>query len=385
MSEKILFVSHENGIGGATISLITLINTIKKNHPEIECDVIVPKTFFRIGNASEILKKEKISFAELCYRHDYKKIEEPFVLKNILFDLMNAFTAVGLSYKIKKKGYSAVVSNSTAVDIGARASFRSGIPHIQYVRELMEEDYGYSYRNKRIEKNILEKSQGCIFVSDFVKEKYIKEYHLKDYIVIANGFNVHKATISGRVVLRNEKIVFLQLGRLCDGKGTLGTIRLMNLIKKQTDIEFELYLVGNASVDYKKRVISAISEYGLNNQVTVLEHTNNPQKYLSMADLLIMNSSSEAFGRTTVEGMLAGCLVLGRDAGGTKEIIKTGETGVLFKDEKDAYNRILEIARDRQRFAEMAVNGQRYAACKFDSEKNEIMFVDYCKKLLSQR
>ena len=45
---------------------------------------------------------------------------------------------------------------------------------------------------------------------------------------------------------------------------------------------------------------------------------------------LLMCSKYEAFGRVTAEAMLNDCLVIGRNSGGTPELIEHGKTGFLF-------------------------------------------------------
>lgn len=47
-------------------------------------------------------------------------------------------------------------------------------------------------------------------------------------------------------------------------------------------------------------------------------------------DILCMCSDREAFGLSTVEGMLSGCLIIGTNTGGTTEILEDGTTGLLY-------------------------------------------------------
>ena len=48
------------------------------------------------------------------------------------------------------------------------------------------------------------------------------------------------------------------------------------------------------------------------------------------ADVVLMCSRREAFGRVTVEGMKLGKPVIGTRSGGTPEIVQEGETGFLY-------------------------------------------------------
>ena len=49
------------------------------------------------------------------------------------------------------------------------------------------------------------------------------------------------------------------------------------------------------------------------------------------ADVVLMCSRFESFGRVTVEAMLAGKPVIGAASGGTAELIQDGETGLLYE------------------------------------------------------
>jgi glycogen synthase len=50
-----------------------------------------------------------------------------------------------------------------------------------------------------------------------------------------------------------------------------------------------------------------------------------------MADVCLMTSTKEAWGRVTVEYMILGRPVIGTNTGATKEMVKDGETGYLYE------------------------------------------------------
>lgn len=52
--------------------------------------------------------------------------------------------------------------------------------------------------------------------------------------------------------------------------------------------------------------------------------------FLCALDVLMMPSRSEGLGTTLLEGAFAGCAIIGSRVGGIPEIIKQGETGLLF-------------------------------------------------------
>ncbi len=53
---------------------------------------------------------------------------------------------------------------------------------------------------------------------------------------------------------------------------------------------------------------------------------------MSRAIAFLMCSENEGLGRVSIEAMFYGCLVIGRNSGGTKDFVFDGKTGLLFND-----------------------------------------------------
>lgn len=97
-----------------------------------------------------------------------------------------------------------------------------------------------------------------------------------------------------------------------------------------------------------------------------------PQRYYACFDVVALTTTSETFGLVLVEAMQAGIAVIGTDAGGVPEIIKNGETGLLFKPEDaeslaEALRTMIDAPDERK---QMAANGQRFAREVFSHEKH---------------
>ena len=70
---------------------------------------------------------------------------------------------------------------------------------------------------------------------------------------------------------------------------------------------------------------------------------------MNTADVVLMCSRREAFGRVTVEGMKLGKPVIGTRSGGTPEIVQDTETGFLYApgDAQELAARIGELYANR--------------------------------------
>ncbi len=76
----------------------------------------------------------------------------------------------------------------------------------------------------------------------------------------------------------------------------------------------------------------------------------------------------EHFGITTVEAMAAGCVPLVFNGGGQKEIIKSGENGILWESLKDLQDQTLSLISDERRWEEISLAAQNRSS-DFSQEK----------------
>src|SRR5204863_9056036 len=54
-------------------------------------------------------------------------------------------------------------------------------------------------------------------------------------------------------------------------------------------------------------------------------------EWLSSIDIFVLPSRTEAFSNSLMEAMACGCCAVASDVGGNPELVKPGETGLLFK------------------------------------------------------
>ncbi len=378
-SKKILFVSHEYGIGGSTKSLIMLIRGIKELYPDIRCTVIIPMKIGGEKTAKKLLIENNIDNVEFLFRRNYKKIGEGYSLKYLIYDALNYISVIAIKKYISDNKFELICTNSVAVDVGARAAFRIKKAHIQYIREMMEEDYGIECRDKKLMRDVLEKSDGVIFISKFVSSKYLQSYDIRYNTFFYNGFDVQKYYVPNRIIFDKGYIRIAQIGALRDGKGAKESLEIMHLLKKRGFMSFKMIFVGSGAKDYIHEMEHIIEKYDLSGNVKIEGFTNEIVRILKNNDILLMNSVAEGFGRVTVEAMLTGCLVLGRKTGGTTEILSDHRTGILFGDPEEAVDRIIESLKNIEDSRLIAQAGQQFAYDNFDYKKTAANFVQYCK------
>lgn len=379
---KLLFVSHEYGVNGSTVSLVSLIHGLRYN-TGIDIKVLLPYKKGKEGKASQFLNTNGICYEELWYRKNFKSIFERYSIKYHIFDLLNMFSVRRIRKYIQKEKFDIVCSNSTGVDVGARAAHLAKIPHIYYVREFMKEDFNFEYRNEKRMKKLLEESEHVIFISKAIKDYYTANFKLKNTTQFFNGFILQDYYIEKHDILKEEKIAFVQVGTFSDGKGTLNTIEMLHRLKQSGINNWNMEFVGSGTKEYVQMMQKLIFEYHMESQIVIGKFCLNIKDNLYQKDILIMNSRAEGFGRVTVEGMLAGCLVMGRNLGGTSEIIIDQVNGIAFNTEEEFLDAMHQVITEKEKYRKIAENGQKYAMEKFDcvnAAKNFMGVVEECLK-----
>ena len=88
----------------------------------------------------------------------------------------------------------------------------------------------------------------------------------------------------------------------------------------------------------------------------------------SRSDCLLMCSEHEAFGRVTAEAMSACLPVIGKNSGGTPEIIVHGETGYLYNTFDELVESMTRLVQDPALGRQMGLAGWQRAKQMFNIE-----------------
>jgi len=129
----------------------------------------------------------------------------------------------------------------------------------------------------------------------------------------------------------------LYAGQLVQHKGIHTAIEAMARLVNQSGLErINLTLVGSGHPDYEAFLHDLVERERLHNFVTFHKPVSKDKmpSILQQFDVLIFPSIyEEPLARITQEAMAAGLVVVGTTTGGTKEILRDGETGFTFAPE----------------------------------------------------
>jgi glycosyltransferase involved in cell wall biosynthesis len=193
---------------------------------------------------------------------------------------------------------------------------------------------------KKVEKNILNKSNEIIVLSKFTKEKINDIYKIKnDKIRIVPGgvdLNkfappINKEKIRKRLNIPNNKIILFTVRNLVQRMGLENLIIAFNhLIKQKAEINL---VIGGEGI-LKTGLIALARSFGIEDYIHFVGFIPEEQlsSYYQMADLFVLPTKElEGFGLVTLEAMASSLPVVGTPVGGTKEIIGKFDSSFLFK------------------------------------------------------
>lgn len=371
---NILYVTHEKELGGATHSLLDMLDYISK---ENRVYVLMP-----CGNI--VLKKELKKRGIAAWRSIYFAwmIVEPRtrIRKCIaitlyrclnLFNFMNALILIP---KIKRAKIDIIHTNSSVINMGAILSKYCCLPHVWHIREFGEEDFNYIkiFDEKKQYLWMNQNTDKFIAISKSIYQKFSETILKNKLVEIYNGVNTKNLfckydedfTLEGNINI-------LISGRLCEAKCQLFAITAMQVIKSRNIQDIKLFIAGNGDRNYENYLNDYVSKHGLEQYVYFLGYCNRLNEVRKKMHIELICSRQEGFGRVTIEAMMSSNPVIGADTGGTAELISNGENGFLYKhgDLEDLVAKILILREHREKIVAMGRYAYKFSQ-NFTSQKN---------------
>ena len=262
---------------------------------------------------------------------------------------------------LKEEGIELVYANTTACVVGYYIRKHAEIPLVWHVREFGDLDQNVSYvGGKRQLFKMLGKSDLLVFISKAIAQYYEsaarKTKSIAVYDDLSANYDIYQEKDFTRHPLR-----LLSCGALNPGKGHLDVIKAVGLVRNR-GCDVELNIAGKGDM-YLHLYKALIKELRLDNYVHLLGQVKEIASVRRNIEVGVVASRMEAFGRVTVEGMLAGMVMIGANTGGTAELIENGRTGLLFQagNVEELADCIESLYNEPQMSAHMAKEGYRFS------------------------
>lgn len=147
---------------------------------------------------------------------------------------------------------------------------------------------------------------------------------------------------------QSQKINLIHVGRVCEGKGQLDTIKACATLLKE-NIDFSLKFVGSIQdIYYFNQIQTYLKTSNFSKQVTFIGHTTNVKKFLQKADIFIFPSLGEGMSNAVIEALSYGLITIVYKNTSFPEFSKLGFHIHLVKnkDLKDLSNQLLKTSKN---------------------------------------
>src|ERR1700746_1321883 len=178
----------------------------------------------------------------------------------------------------------------------------------------------------------IEESDGVTSISQYLKEKTLKEFDIKNHIEVIYNFvncdiyvrDKEAAKRRAEYAEPDEKLL-VHLSNFRPVKRLTDVVEIFDRVRKQ--IPSKLLLIGDGP-DRSKAEWLAVQK-GIHNHVLFLGKQDRVQEKLAISDVMLLPSELESFGLAALEAMACKVVPIATKAGGVPEVVEHGVTGFL--------------------------------------------------------
>lgn len=317
--QKVLFLIHDLGQGGAEKVLVNLVN----NMDDSKFDITV-MTLFDSGENRQFLGKN-IKYKTWCKKmipgnsHLMKLLSSEQLHKIIIkehFDIEIAYL---------EGPCARVISGCSNPAIKKLAWI--------HIEQHTAEQAAASFRNVAEAKACYRRFDRIVCVSQTVKQDFVQALQVPvPHEVLYNTnesdkiIRLSKEAIEPGIMLSDE-IKLVGVGKLLKSKGFDRVARIVKRLKEQGH-PVHLYVLGEGPE--RNRLQEYIQQNKLERNITLLGYQLNPYKYVAKCDLFVCASLAEGFSTAATEALILGIPVCTVEVSGMKEMLgENNEYGIV--------------------------------------------------------
>lgn len=211
--------------------------------------------------------------------------------------------------------------------------------------------------------------------SGALREQLVKAgVPLRDAPTLYEGIDIDAYVRHGAARRAPEEGGILSLvyvGLLVPHKGVHTAVEALSKLPAETLDRVRLTVLGSGHPDYERELRDLVRARALDGRVTFVAPIprHDLPEFLARHHVLLMPSIwEEPLALIMQEGLASGLVVVGSATGGTREIIRSGENGLLFDagDAQRLAEHIHRLAVDPGLCQALAASGQATAKARFD-------------------
>lgn len=198
-------------------------------------------------------------------------------------------------------------------------------------------------------------------------------------VIIYRGFDFEKIDAIIPADINKQAPIILYFGRLISGKGVADLFKALSTLKTE---DFACLIVGDGPEISKLQALQ--KKLDLEEKIQFLGQKTWPEtiSLVKAADIIVNPSYTEGLPTSLIEAAVCSKAIVATNVGGTSEIIKHEESGVLFasKDIVTLATTIQKLLTNPQERTQFGANARKHAFNMFDWKKSTQKFIEIFKK-----
>lgn len=321
--QKLLFLIHDLGHGGAEKVLVNLVNNMDPQ----QFDITVMALFG--GGVNEQFLKPHIRYQTVFQR--------PFRGNSHIMKLLSP----GMLHKLFiRERYDIEISYLE----GPSARIISGCPDPDtklvswiHVEQHTVKRAAVSFRSYGESLRCYSRFHRTVCVSEYVMKDFLSIYPTLDYVSVLYNTNETAQIIEKSaqpVDIRRDAFCWCGVGKLLPSKGF---DRMLRIQKRLLDSGYQTHFYAMGEGKQRAELEAMAQELGITDSVTFLGYQTNPYKYVAKCDLFVCASHAEGFSTAATEALIVGTPVCTVEVSGMKEMLgENDEYGFVTENDEDA-------------------------------------------------
>jgi glycosyltransferase involved in cell wall biosynthesis len=362
---KIVWFSHSADLAGAELCLLEGARGLAAGGHQVH--VVLPMP----GRLGDRLQRQGISVSVIAYRWWIAAGAQRRPVYRARRLARNLVAWPRIRALLSRIRPDLAVTNTLDIPAGALAARSLGIPHLWYIHELFGAEGHGLYFDYGV--------RPSLFLMDRLANRvltcsHVVQAQLCRWIAPGKLQVVYQAVEvpgeNGVTRSRDGAFRLVMVGRIASGKRPIDAVRALSLLV-QSGHDVRLALIGSEDPEYGASLRSLVRDLQVADHIEFIPFTENPFSHVMNADVALNCSRGEAFGRVTVEAMKLGKPVIGADSAGTRELIRDGWNGLLFRmgDPEDLAGKIEALYRDRDHLRVLGCQAHAWARDRFNTDR----------------
>lgn len=209
--------------------------------------------------------------------------------------------------------------------------------------------------------------------------------------IIRNGVDVpDPISVEDRAAIRcgwgigREDLLIGLVGTLKQGKGQERVLRILG--SDMTGLrDARVVVVGDGPS--RPELTSLVRSLGLEGRVTFTGRVPDARPYYPAFDIVVSASEAEGLPNVVIEAAAAGCAIVATDAGGTREVVEDGVTGLLVPvgDDRALAGALLRLSSEPRLLGRLGGAARQHAIAAFGLERFVRETASLYRELASRR